>query len=284
MYMRCCKIIVLVCLLLSSWYCMMSQGVAKKDIPVNIGVTHNSSSRSITTLDYSLNAVLWQQRSGEYRALCYQAFAVAKYKLTEKIALHRKDEMPLAIITDIDETVLDNSPQQASDILHHRTYTEANWKDWTSRAEAGAIPGAVAFFQYAAKMGIQCFYVSNRRPEEREATIKNLLAAGFPHADTVHVLVKDTSADKEYRRAKINQRYNIALLIGDNLNDFDKMFYQQPSYARCNLVRDNSDLFGDIFIVLPNAMYGDWESAIWNGKKISSAASDKAKHEALYEY
>jgi len=278
------KIILLIFLLLSSWYCMMAQLVAKKDPSATIGITHNSSSRSITSLDYSLNAVLWQQRSGEYRALCYQAFAIAKMKLTEKMALHRKDEMPLAIVTDIDETVLDNSPQQASDILHHRTYTEANWKDWTSRAEAGALPGAVAFFQYADKMGIQCFYISNRRPKERTSTIKNLLAAGFPQADSVHVLLKDSSSDKEYRRLQIKQHFNIALLIGDNLNDFDKMFYPQPSYTRCNLVRDNSDLFGDVFIILPNAMYGDWESAIWNGKKISSQESDKAKHEALYEY
>src|SRR3982751_342333 len=124
MCMKYCKIILLVFLLVSSWYCMLSQTVSKKDASA-IGVTHTSNSRSITTLDYSLNAVLWQQRSGEYKALCYQAFAVAKYRLSEKIALHRKDEMPLAIVTDIDETVLDNSPQQASDILHHRTYTEA---------------------------------------------------------------------------------------------------------------------------------------------------------------
>ena len=278
------KIILLIFLLLSSWYCMMAQLVAKKDPSATVGITHNSSSRSITSLDYSLNAVLWQQRSGEYRALCYQAFAIAKIKLTEKIALHRKDERPLAVITDIDETVLDNSPQQASDILHHRTYTEANWKDWTSRAEAGALPGAAAFFQYVDKMGIQCFYISNRRPEERTSTIKNLLAAGFPQADSVHVLLKDTSSDKESRRLQIKQHFNIGLLLGDNLNDFDKMFYQQPSYTRCNLVRDNNDLFGDVFIILPNAMYGDWESAIWNGKKISSQESDKAKHEALYEY
>ncbi|MEP6676416.1 MAG: 5'-nucleotidase, lipoprotein e(P4) family [Ferruginibacter sp.] len=247
-------------------------------------VTHNSSSRSITTLDYSLNAVLWQQRSGEYKALCYQAFSLAKMKLNEKISMHTKDDKALAIVTDIDESVLDNSPQQAGDILHHRTYTESNWKDWTAKAVAGALPGAVAFFQYADKMGIQCFYVSNRRPEERTATIKNLADAGFPQADSLHVIMKDTTSDKELRRQKIRKQYTLALLLGDNLNDFDKMFYQQPAYTRCNLVRDNSALFGDLFIILPNAMYGDWESAIWNGKKISPAEADKLKHEALAEY
>ena len=247
-------------------------------------ITHNSSSRSITSLDYSLNAVLWQQRSGEYKALCFQAFALAKMKLQEKIAMHIKDSMPLAIITDIDESVLDNSPQQAADVLHHTTYTEKSWLDWTGKAVAAPLPGSVAFFQYADKMGIQCFYVSNRRPEERDASIKNLIAAGFPQADTMHVMMKDTSSDKEIRRQKIRSTYNVALLIGDNLNDFDKMFYKQPSYVRCNLVKDNSELFGDIFIILPNAMYGDWESAIWNGKKITPTEADKLKHEALYEY
>jgi 5'-nucleotidase (lipoprotein e(P4) family) len=255
---------------------------AQKNIPATI--THNSTSRSITSLDYSINAVLWQQRSGEYKALCYQAFSLAKMRLTEKIALHKNDALPLAIVTDIDETVLDNSPQQASDILHHTTYTEKSWKDWTSKATAEALAGAVAFFQYADKMGVQCFYVSNRRPEERDASIRNLLNAGFPQADTVHVMMKDTTSDKEPRRSKINQQFTIALLIGDNLNDFDKMFYKQPSYTRCNLVRDNSNLFGDIFIILPNAMYGDWESAIWNGKKVTPVEADKLKHEALAEY
>ena len=256
----------------------------KKPFDTPQAITHNSTSRSITSLDYSLNAVLWQQRSGEYKALCYQAFAIAKLRLTEKITMHKKDEMPLAIVTDIDESILDNSPQQASDILHNRTYTEAGWKYWTSKAVAAPLPGSATFFQYADKMGVQCFYVSNRRPEEKDATIKNLIAAGFPQADSVHVMMKDTTADKEYRRIKIREYYTIALLVGDNLNDFDKMFYKQPSYIRCNLVRDNSDLFGDVFIILPNPMYGDWESAIWNGKKVTPQEADKLKHEALYEY
>jgi 5'-nucleotidase (lipoprotein e(P4) family) len=235
-------------------------------------------------LDYTLNAVLWQQRSGEYRALCYQAFSLAKMKLDEKIAMHTRDGMSLAIVADIDETILDNSPQQASDILNNRAFTEANWKDWTSKSIAGALPGSVAFFQYADKMGIQCFYVSNRSRDDRDVTIKNLLAAGFPQADTIHVMMRDTTSNKEYRRLKIRKDYNIALLIGDNLNDFDRMFYKQPASTRCNLVIDNSELFGDIFIILPNPMYGDWESAIWSGKKVTPEEINTLKREALVEY
>ena len=235
-----------------------------------------------TVINGKIFATIFQQKAAEYRALCYQAYNMARLRLDAE--LQNTSGKPKALVTDIDETVLDNSPQQASDILHHTTYTEKSWKDWTSKATAEALAGAVAFFQYADKMGVQCFYVSNRRPEERDASIRNLLNTGFPQADTVHVMMKDTTSDKEPRRSKINQQFTIALLIGDNLNDFDKMFYKQSSYTRCNLVRDNSNLFGDIFIILPNAMYGDWESAIWNGKKVTPVEADKLKHEALAEY
>ncbi|MFT3908387.1 MAG: 5'-nucleotidase, lipoprotein e(P4) family [Ferruginibacter sp.] len=256
---------------------------ATKEI-VSAVPTHKSSSRSITSLEYSLNALLWQQRSGEYQALCYQAFSLAKLKLQEKIALRKNGGDRLAIVTDIDETILDNSPQQATDLLHHTTYTEKSWLNWTSTANAGDIPGAVAFFQWADKMGVQCFYVSNRSSKEKEATIKNLALRGFPQADELHVMMKDSSSDKEPRREKIRQQYTIALLLGDNLNDFDKMFYKESWFTRCNLVRDNKDLFGDVFIILPNPVYGDWESAIWEYKNVSPEKADKIKHEALFVY
>jgi 5'-nucleotidase (lipoprotein e(P4) family) len=261
-----------------------AQNIKSLAVRIPETITHNSTSRSITSLDYSLNAVLWQQHSGEYKALCYQAFALAKIRLMEKITAHKKDKAPLAIVTDIDETVLDNSPQQANDIVHNTTYTEGSWKDWTSKAQATALPGAVQFFQWADKMGIQCFYVSNRRPEERDASIRNLRLAGFPQADTLHVQMKDSTSDKEPRRVVIRTKYTIAMLLGDNLNDFDSMFYKQSSSVRCKLVQDNSNLFGDLFIMLPNAIYGDWESAIWNGKKPTPAEADKLKYEALKTY
>jgi 5'-nucleotidase (lipoprotein e(P4) family) len=80
---------------------------------------------------------------------------------------------------------------------------------------------------------------------------------------------------------RINQRYTIALLLGDNLNDFDNMFYGQPAGIRKQKVEENKDLFGDLFVLLPNAIYGDWESAIYNGAKLTPAQADKVKREAL---
>src|SRR5579875_890289 len=52
--------------------------------------------------------VLWQQTAAEYRALCYQAYNIATLRL-QQLSRKTKRKKNLAIITDIDETVLDNS-------------------------------------------------------------------------------------------------------------------------------------------------------------------------------
>ncbi|UFH57014.1 5'-nucleotidase, lipoprotein e(P4) family [Spirosoma sp. KNUC1025] len=244
-------------------------------------ITHKSTSRSITTLDYSLNAVLWQQHSGEYKALCFQAFSLARMQLQDTLLKSQSGSKPLAIVTDIDESILDNSPQQAQDILNHTTYTEKSWKAWTAKASAKPLPGAVAFFQFADQHNVQIFYISNRSQDELEATITNMKAAGFPQADTKHVIMKGESSDKEPRRLAVAETHRIVMLIGDNLNDFDKSFYQQNAAQRAQLVADHQTLFGTKFIILPNAIYGDWESALWRPQTVTPAESDAIKHSAL---
>jgi 5'-nucleotidase (lipoprotein e(P4) family) len=268
-------------ILLSATTAVLLWACSRQTVPT---ITHKSRSRSITTLDYSLNAILWQQHSGEYRALCYQAFALAKMQLSEAVRQNSEAGKPLAIVTDIDESILDNSPQQAQDLLDHTTYTEKSWKNWTAKGSAKALPGAVPFFQYAAQNGVQIFYISNRSQDELGATIQNMQTAGFPLADAQHVLMKAESSDKEPRRLTIAQTHQIVMLVGDNLNDFDRMFYKQNADRRSQLVADHQTLFGTKFIILPNAIYGDWESALWAGQSVTPKEADDLKHKALQGY
>lgn len=127
--------------------------------------------------DYQTGAVLWFQKSGEYRALAFQAFELARLRLDQQLKFcrkSRKSKLPCAIITDIDETILDNSPNQAFLILNKRNFNNADWQNWTNLESAQAIPGALEFFQYAAKAGIKPFYVTNRGATEKAATVNNL--------------------------------------------------------------------------------------------------------------
>src|SRR6478736_7918404 len=85
--------------------------------------------------------VLWQQTSAEYRALCYQAFNMATLRVNQ---IPKKDlkKKKLAIITDIDETILDNSPNDAQLIKDCKSYNPELWKRWTDKSAATAVPGA----------------------------------------------------------------------------------------------------------------------------------------------
>ncbi|MEZ5198947.1 MAG: HAD family acid phosphatase [Bacteroidales bacterium] len=59
--------------------------------------------------DHLTMATLYQQTAAEYRALCYQAFNVAKYQLDQNLRIAGLQRQQ-AVVLDIDETVLDNSP------------------------------------------------------------------------------------------------------------------------------------------------------------------------------
>jgi 5'-nucleotidase (lipoprotein e(P4) family) len=205
-------------------------------------------------------AALWQQRSGEYRALCFQAYRLAKLELDA--VLQQPSDLPRAIVTDIDETVLDNSAYSAMQSGYHNGYTKDTWFAWTSRADADSIPGAASFLKYAASKGVKVFYVTNRLEQERIATRKNLERWAFPYADDKHLVLQTDKSAKGPRRESIAKTHNIVMLLGDNLGDFADVFDKRTSNDRQRAVDSLQQTFGSRFIVLPNAMYGDWESAL----------------------
>lgn len=219
--------------------------------------------------------VLWHQHAAEYRALCYQAFNLAELNLASiKV---KKQKQPLAIITDIDETVLDNSYSEAQSIKTNTEYNPANWKDWTSKAAATPLPGSVAFFQKAKQMGFHIFYISNRDTSEINTTLKNLQVYQFPDAKADHLLFLSNESSKEARRQKVAEQYNIVMLLGDNLNDFAKAFEKKSIADRFTETDAVQAVWGKKFIVLPNAIYGEWENALMQYKRgLTNTQKDSA--------
>src|SRR5699024_8372003 len=100
--------------------------------------------------EHTIQAVMWMQNAAEYKALSYQAFNIAKLRLDEYLGKRNptSDKKP-AIITDIDETVLDNSPSSAKDIEDGEEYSSERWADWVAQEEAEEVPGAADFLNYA---------------------------------------------------------------------------------------------------------------------------------------
>ncbi|MEZ5007128.1 MAG: 5'-nucleotidase, lipoprotein e(P4) family [Chitinophagales bacterium] len=215
--------------------------------------------KEIPLREYSVQSVLWQQLSGEYKALSYQAFNLAKMQLDEILASNNLPEKPLAIITDIDETVLDNSPYNAKMIEDDREYESVSWKAWGELEQATAVPGALEFFNYAQSKGVQIYYISNRKANQQTETMNNLIKLGFPYIDDAHFLLKTKESGKEARRQIVAANNNIIMLLGDNLSDFSDLFDDKSTEERNKVTDDLQADFGKKFIVLPNPMYGDWE-------------------------
>jgi 5'-nucleotidase (lipoprotein e(P4) family) len=206
-------------------------------------------------------AAAWQQKAGEYKALCYQAYNLAQMRLD--LLLQKQYGKPVAIVTDIDETVLDNSPYQVHQALQNAEYSDSSWIEWTDRIDCDTVPGALSFLLYAKSKGVAVFYITNRLEKERSATLKDLQRWNFPDATDDHLTMKTITSGKETRRKQVADHYEILLLLGDNLSDFSAVFDKKPLEDRNNQAKNNAALFGNKFIVLPNAMYGDWDGAIY---------------------
>jgi 5'-nucleotidase (lipoprotein e(P4) family) len=228
-------------------------------------------------------AALWQQKSAEYKALCFQAYNIAKLRLNERLL--QPQEKPLVIVTDIDETILDNSPYTVHTALHGQPYTDKTWLEWTAKAAADTVPGALSFLQFASSKGVHVFYVTNRAESEREATLKNLKRWQFPDADNAHLLLKTTTSGKESRRLQVAATNEIVLLMGDNLSDFAVIFDKLSADKREEITKQSAADFGNKFIVLPNPMYGDWLPAMFEyNYKRSTPEMDSILKSKLKDY
>ena len=220
-----------------------------------------------------LHATLWTQTSAGYRAAALQAYRLAGHSL--KRALRdpgwsalvngpRPDGSP-AVILDVDETVLDNSPYQARRLRQGEGYTPESWAEWVGEAAAPAVPGALAFTRGADDVGVAVYYVTNRDASLEEATLRNLLALGFP-VDSAgeRLMMQDErpgwGGDKRSRRLAVAEDHRVLLLVGDDLNDFVSGVRDSRAVYRQALDR-HEERFGRDWFMLPNPMYGTWERA-----------------------
>jgi 5'-nucleotidase (lipoprotein e(P4) family) len=152
--------------------------------------------------DYQTGAILWIQSSAEYRALAYQAFALARLRLDQDLRgnkARRGASQRAAVIVDVDETVLDNSRYQAELVLRGLSFDPETWRAWCERGDAGAVPGAVDFLNYAARRGVHIFYITNRRQAEKAGTIANLRKLGFPDPSEEKVMIREDKASLQQK-------------------------------------------------------------------------------------
>jgi 5'-nucleotidase (lipoprotein e(P4) family) len=238
---------------------------------------------SVPAPNDNLNAVAWQQTSVEAMLISEQAYRNASDRLDAALRDKNwdalpKDEritaigkLPPAVVLDVDETVLDNSPYQARLIRDGKGYNEATWADWVREEAARAIPGALAFAKAAAAKGIRVIYLSNRAQDLNDATLDNLRKLGFPVADKEVFLGLGTFVDgceqngteKTCRRQLVGRKYRVLMQFGDQLGDFVGIV-ANTTEGRSSAAQPYLGWIGERWFVLPNPTYGSWEPALFN--------------------
>ena len=238
---------------------------------------------SAVPADDNLNAVLWVQRSAEYRAAAAQTYRAATGHLDAALKQADWDALvpeergnPVrglkpAVILDIDETVLDNSPYQARLVRDGAEYSDPTWDAWVEERKAKALPGVVEFARAAHARGITLVYISNRAVHLKQATLDNLRSEGLPVADdgvflglgTVVEGCEQDGSEKDCRRQLAGRQYRVLMQFGDQLGDFARIHDNSPA-GRQALLDRYEGWFGERWWMLPNPTYGSWEPALFD--------------------
>lgn len=216
------------------------------------------------------SAVAWKQTAAEYRALYYQGFNIATMKVKEAIAKRKQGDKPLAIITDVDDTVFHAGNYWGYLISKDMDFfDDPIWDKWVPENEFTPTPGAKKFLDFCKENNVEVFYVSSRNQGEKttEFGVENLKHLGFPNADAEHATFQRETSNKEPRQKEIAEKYNVVVMLGDNLNDYKRKYYVKDVAERSKLMEEDADDFGDRFIVFPNPTDGHWVRAIFGSSE-----------------
>ncbi len=245
----------------------------------------------VTTANDNMNSTLWLQSSSEYMASSLQTYNVARGNTD--LALHDKNwtaapeqtgdfsSLPVAVVMDVDETVLDNSKYQAKLVKTGTAWSSDTWDAWLALDSAPAVPGAVDFIHFLKKKQIRVFYITNRTCRPRKQTdakcpqekdmIDNLARVGIAGVKPENILLKneqpDWTSEKKTRLELIAAHHRILMLFGDNLGDFLPGVKKNITPARRHaLVLQYKNNWGRKWYVLSNPIYGSWLNVLGEPK------------------
>ena len=246
--------------------------------------------QEVTASDLLL-ATLWTQKSVEFKGNALAIYALGRIRLDQAIADkswtaapgEQKGDfqnLPPAIILDVDETVLDNSRYQVWMMRSNQTFNVKTWNEFCAAKVSVAVPGAVEFTQYAESKGIKVFYITNRAAETEKDTRENMEKLGFPMGGNVDTFLMqnekpDWGSAKSTRRAVIAKDYRVLLNFGDNFGDFDDR-YRGSDADRLKAFDDNKARWGREWLVIANPTYGSFDTAPF-GHDFKKSREDQRK-------
>ena len=232
--------------------------------------------------------LLWVKHSAEYQAISRQVYLTATNALPEFIAdtswsaiptQQNAEELPTAIILDVDETVVSNVDFQ---LEHERPFANYKLDEWTRSVDATPVEGVTEFVATARAQGVTVFFITNRPCQlidgnddtcpQKRSTIDDIAEAGI-ETDADHVMLSEEQGwnrEKSVRRELIASTHRVIMLLGDDLTDFVACTRTSPkspctepatAQSRQDAVVEYSKYWGHGWYLLPNPMHGSWTGA-----------------------
>lgn len=162
--------------------------------------------------------------SGGYaRDVAHVALSANKY-LVRRIARGAKPGRKLAIVFDIDETILTNLPHI---IANDYGYVPKIWDDWIAEGRARAIIPVQTVYDTAVRGRIDVFFITGRRETDRASTEKNLREVGYETWTRIYYkpatdpTLTTTGFKTDVRRKLTQEGYVIVANIGDQGSDLN---------------------------------------------------------------
>jgi acid phosphatase len=131
----------------------------------------------------------------------------------------------LAVVFDIDETVLSNLPHMRE---QDWGYDPEVWGRWVERSRAPALESVRAVYRTAVANDVTVFFITGRKDYEKTSTARNLRSQGMGRYAGLVVKPSSFPAGKSAvdfkapQRALIEQRgYRVIASIGDQQSDLD---------------------------------------------------------------
>ena len=236
----------------------------------------------------NLDAIAWLQTSAEYAAVTTGIYNAASAQLRAIAYAEESQGRGMAVVLDIDETVLDNSRFQAQLVFDDATYNVDNWDEWVALRAADAVPGVVDFIRTSQSLGVHVAFVTNRpcqaRPgvtdecpqwEDTRANLEDvgvdtssitlMLAAQQPPEQCRALLTEEEqesgvwSSDKTSRRECTGLDHDVVMLFGDQFGDFVELEDDASGKAGRDIAAEYAEYWGRSWFMLPNPTYGGWK-------------------------
>lgn len=228
-----------------------------------------------------LYAVAWKQTAAEYRALYHQGYNIARMHVEAALANRKEGDKPLAVVTDMDDTVL-HPLEYWGHLVENGIdfFDDAVWDRWIPTNGVVAAPGAKEFFEFCAENGVEVFYITSREQGEKtyEYALGHLRHLGFPYADEAHLTVFRDTSNKEKKQDEIMETHDVAVFLGDNLNDFRRKYYIKGDVdGRIAAMEADKDLFGKRYVLFPNPTDGHWMAAIFGESEPPATDANRLK-------